>query len=61
MHVSARSTLELLSLGAARGSRLTVTGEGADAGDAVRAIVAPFQTLSGPDGARRTATVGSAG
>jgi phosphotransferase system HPr (HPr) family protein len=62
VRVSARSPLELLSLGARRGTRLTVTGEGADAGAAVSAIVAFFHTLSGPNGhLPKGLAVGSAG
>ena len=47
LHVNARSVLGLLTLGAGQGSRLTVTGEGADACAAVRAIVSLFQSLCG--------------
>ena len=61
VQVSARSVLELLTLGAAQGSRLTVTGEGADACEAVRAIVTLFSSLGGANGANLSAALGPPG
>ena len=60
LDVSAKGALGLLTLGAAQGSTLTVTGSGSDAGEAVRAIVALFGSLFGETERQGAARLGAA-